>query len=85
MSDLGNFRQSYARALGQLKRRNAELEELREQYRQAGQDERTEITRRGQALHLLKDAAEQDLRSARARLEAEEQRLLQPGAFLRFT
>ena len=85
MSDLTKLRKQWARAHGQVSRYERELEDLRDQYREAGQDQRPELTRRGQSLHLLLDAAKQDLEAYRARLAAEEQRLLQPGSFLRFT
>ena len=85
MSDLSRFRKQYAQAAGRVGRWERELDELRDEYRQAGQGERPEITRRGQRLHLVLDDAKRDLERARQRLRAEEERLLQPGAMLRFT
>jgi hypothetical protein len=85
VSDLSRLRARLSRAEGQLRRRERDLEDLREQYRAAGKDEQTELTRRGQAAHLLRDAAREDVRKAWAALEAEEHRLSEPGAYLRFT
>ncbi len=85
MSDLTRLRSAYSRAWGQVSRWERELANLRDQYREAGNDERTELTRRGQALHIVLDGAKQDLERARTALATEERRLLEPGAKIRTT
>lgn len=85
MSDLGRFRRQLAKATGQVGRWERELDELRQEYRDAGQGERPEITRRGQHLRLALDDAKAAQRAAHDRLAAEEKRLLEPGAMLRFS
>jgi hypothetical protein len=85
MSDLKRLRAALAKAEGQVRRYDRELEELRDEYRQADRGDRVEITRRGQHLHLVRDDAASARDKAWQALQAEERRLLQPGQFLRFT
>jgi len=85
LSDLGRLRKRLAQTEGQIRRWERELAELRDEYRLAQKDERPELTRRGQHLRLVLDDAQAARERARVALETEEQRLLQPGAFLRFT
>jgi hypothetical protein len=58
---------------------------MRKQYHLEGDEERINTARRGQRLRLVLEDARHDLKEARAGLAAEEQRLLQPGSFPRFT
>jgi len=85
LSDLSRLRKRWAQAEGQVRRWERELADLREEYRLAGKDERPELTRRGQHLHLVLDDAQRVASAARAALHAEESRLLQADAKLRFT
>ena len=85
MSDLGRLRKRLTRAEEQVKRWEREIEELRDEYRQAGTDLRPEITRKGQHLKLVLSDASKEREQIWQALRAEENRLLEPAAMLRFS
>ena len=83
-SVLDKLRAGGENAEAHLRRCQVRYDDLRREYQRAKPSEYRAIEKRGFTAKARLAEAERELDEARAKLEAEEQRLLQPDSFLRF-
>lgn len=82
---LRKLQANLGRAEGQLKRAQTRYDDLRERWTRAPQAARVGLERQGHQAKLELRDAESRVAHARRELGAEEQRLIRPDTFLRFS